>query len=202
LHRAICCIPVTLALLSHASLLNSEDEPNSLPYAIRLSGPIGADGEQVVLDRGKGQSASGAALPPIIIRRQDLYSGDLDIEERTAHEKTSESWFDPKIGRPKRENKSIGRKGGPHAGLHVAPNKSDAKGRAEATAKHLNRFTGTGSFELKGNAVAMAGAPVILQGFEGAIEAVPLVSSVVTHTIVPEDGWTMTVEVETAEAAG
>ena len=32
---------------SHTSLLKGENEPKPLPYAISLSGPIGADGEQV-----------------------------------------------------------------------------------------------------------------------------------------------------------
>jgi len=31
LYRAICCVPLTFALLSHSSLLNSEDEPKSFP---------------------------------------------------------------------------------------------------------------------------------------------------------------------------
>jgi Cu/Ag efflux pump CusA len=50
---------MTLALLSHASLLICEDEPKSLPYAISLSGPIGADGEQI--DETDTQIADGKA---------------------------------------------------------------------------------------------------------------------------------------------
>jgi hypothetical protein len=40
-----------VGLLSHRSLLIGDDEPKTLPYAINLNGPIGADGTHISTER-------------------------------------------------------------------------------------------------------------------------------------------------------
>ena len=84
--------------------------------------------------------------------------------------------------------------------MHLTPTETEAKKTAGAVASALSRWTGSGSFEMRGNPFAVAGAPVTLTGFGTAIESIKWVSTVVTHTIDPEGGgWVTMVEVETKE---
>jgi len=176
-----------------------------LDFATELADEVGAivkpqAGKLVVLERGKGQSGSGKDLPPILIVRRRGYAWDVDIEERPAHEKAETSWYDDKTGRLQRETESFGCAGGPISPLHLTPSKTEAKKTAGAVASALTRWTGTGSFEIRGDPFAVAGAPVTLAGFGSTIEGINWIASVVTHTIDPEGGgWTTMVEGETGE---
>lgn len=176
-----------------------------LDFATELADEIGATvkpqaGKLLVLERGKAQSGSGKDLPPILINRKQCYGWDVDIEERPAHEKAETTWYDPKKGRLKQETQSIGKKGGAYAPMHLTPSETEAKKTAGAVASALSRWTGSGSFEMRGNPFAVAGAPVTLIGFGAAIESIKWVATVVTHTIDPEGGgWITMVEVETKE---
>lgn len=176
-----------------------------LDFATEMADEVGAivkpqAGKLVVLKRGKGQSGSGKDLPPILIDRRRCYGWDVDIEERPAHEKAETSWYDDKTGRLQRQTESFGCAGGPISPLHLTPSKTETKKTAGAVASALTRWTGTRSFECKGDPFAVAGAPVTLTGFGSEIDAIKWVASVVTHTIDPEGGgWTTLVEVETKE---
>lgn len=176
-----------------------------LDFATELADEIGAivkpqAGKLVVLERGKGQSGSGKDLPPILINRSQCYGWDVDIEERPAHEKAETSWYDAKTGRPKVETESFGSAGGSFSPLHPTASETEAKKTAGAVASTLTRWTGSGSFEVRGNPFAVASAPVIPVGFGSTVVGIKWVASVVTHTIDPEGGgWTTMVEVETKE---
>ncbi|WP_205756236.1 hypothetical protein [Labrenzia sp. 011] len=194
---AIASIEIPYRLRLNQSLLD---------FATELADEIGAvvkpqAGKLVVLERGKAQSGSGKDLQPILIDRRRVYGWDVDIEERPAHEKTETSWYDPQKGRVGRENQSFGEKGGPFSALHLTPSQAEAKKTAATMATALTRWSGTGSFEMRGNPAAVAGAPVTLTGFGAAIGAVQWVAGSVSHTIDPEGGgWVTTVEVETRDA--
>lgn len=145
---------------------------------------------------------TGGALPPVIMHRDPNYTFEANIEERPAHSETEGAWFDPLKGTFLQELASIGRAGGLSALMHPFASKVEAKRGAAAFAQQLSRFTGTGSFEGPGQAVALAGAPFIPIGYGSTIDSIEWVVNTVTHDIVPDQGWTMTVDVETREKTG
>lgn len=180
---------------------------SALDFATDLADEIGAvvkpqAGKLVVRERGKGKSASGKDLPTIKIQRDPLYAWDVDIEERTAHQTAQTAWFDPKTGRLKTEVANALKRGGPRTALHISPSETEARKSAAALAQSLSRWTGTGSFEMPGEPLALAGAPVTVSGFGATIDAMKWESSAVTHDITPDIGWITTVEVETKETTG
>ncbi|MEP3428853.1 MAG: hypothetical protein ABJN98_09255 [Roseibium sp.] len=85
--------------------------------------------------------------------------------------------------------------------LHPFASKAEAKRGASAFAQQLSRYIGTGSFEGPGQGQAVAGAPFRPSGYGSTIDGINWEASSVTHDIIPDDGWTMSVEVETQETA-
>ncbi|MGS4886073.1 phage late control D family protein [Roseibium sp. MB-4] len=178
-----------------------------LDFATDLADEIGGilkpqAGKLVVMERGAGQSASGRTLPPILMRHDPSFEYEVEIEERPAHSAIEGGWFDPKTGRSKAERSSAGnRQGGLAAVLHPFASEVEARRGSSAFAQQLARYTGTGSFTGPGQPQALAGAPFIPSGYGSAIDSIPWEAETVIHDIVPDDGWVMTVDVETQEKA-
>ncbi|QRE74372.1 phage late control D family protein [Methylobacterium aquaticum] len=155
------------------------------------------DGRILILKRGSGESASGQALPTIQMPFDENYSFDFELEPRFEYQKVSASYLDTDKGTLEREEKSGGSGKAGDALPHPAQSKDAAKALAEAAAQEWGQFTGQGLFTKAGDPGAVAGAPVQCTGFGTPIDETKWEATVVTHDIVPNVGWTTSVETET-----
>lgn len=176
-------------------------------FATSLGDDLGAmvkpqAGKLLVTPRGGGQSGSGQSLPPVHVYFDPSYGFEVDLEPRASFEEVAAPWFDGAAGRIEEESRQTDQQQSRYALPHPYPTKDEAARAAGAAAQELGRWTGTGRFEMAGNAAAVAEAPVIAHGFGPGIDDVDWTASTVTHEIDPENaGWVTTVEVETKETA-
>lgn len=174
---------------------------SAIDFASELADDLGAvvkpqAGKLVVTKRGGGSSGSGLELPPILIVYDENHGYDVSDEPREDYGQVSAPWFDNEAGRALSE---LFQSASPSsiAGLvHPAPSKDEAQKQASAASDALARASATGSFEAQGDATAVAGAPVVCQGFGPGIDEIDWRAATVTHEIEPGQGWLMTVETE------
>lgn len=158
-------------------------------------------GRLVVRPRGSGQSVSGGALGTITLIFDRNYEYSVDIEPRNEFQKVIGGWFDPAKGRRVEEETSTRFQASRIAMPHPRASKEAAERVARALAQETGRYTGTGSFQSAGLPGAKAEMPVRCVGYGPGIDDIDWISSQVTHEIVPNVGWTTTVEVETKDQA-
>ncbi|WP_020185966.1 hypothetical protein [Methylopila sp. 73B] len=175
---------------------------SAIDFASELADDVGAvakpqAGKLVVTKRGGGSSASGKALPPVHVVYDESYAFDVNGEPRGSYAKTSSPWFDGEAGRDDVEEFDSASATSASGDIHPAPSKEEAKSRASAAGDAQARGGLTGSFEMAGNAAAVAGAPLIASGFGAGVDDVDWRIGTVTHDITPDVGWVTTVEVET-----
>lgn len=153
--------------------------------------------KMIVMRPGAGESATGAALPGVTIRFEDTnYEFDVELEPRFEYSKVSSSYLDTDKGTLEREDKDGGGKGARDALPHPSQSKDAAKALAEATAAEWGRFTGQGLFMVPGDPSAVALAKVTCIGFGTPIDETKWLAKSVTHDVVPNVGWTTTIETE------
>ncbi|WP_020179771.1 hypothetical protein [Methylopila sp. M107] len=179
---------------------------SAMDFASDLADEIGATAKQqggklVVTSRAGGSSSSGETLPTVRISRAAVYSYEADVEPREEFEATSSPWFDQESGRAEAETFEGGGSSSVAAQLFQAPGKDEAQRQARATSDAHSRSTASGSFEIRGDATALAGAPVACEGFGADIDDVEWRAETVTHEFDPEGGWTTTVEAESKPSA-
>lgn len=153
--------------------------------------------KMVVMKRDAGQSGSGVNLSTILVRFQPNYEFDVELEPRFQYQEIAVPWFDKEQGRLQTET-SKGSGSSSRDGLpHPAPSKDGATTLGEAVGQEWGRFTGQGYFLMPGDPTAVAEAPVKCAGFGSPIDDVDWQASGVTHDVIPDQGWTTTIEVET-----
>lgn len=150
----------------------------------------------VVMKRGAGESGGGKPLGQILIQFREDYSYDVELEPRFEFQKISASYLDIDKGTLEREDKSTSYKSSRDALPHPFGSKEAAAAAAASVAQEWGRFTGHGLFWMPGNPAAVANAPVKCEGFGQPIDDVDWMASSVTHDIVPNVGWTTSVETE------
>ena len=151
----------------------------------------------IVLPLDVGQSVSGKSLSNIAIDRGSCYEYDCEVEPRFAYSSVSVPWFDPQSGKTKLENSPTLQGGGDIGGLpHYASGQDDAKQQADSYAAELGREEFTGLFVIPGSPTASAGAFVTATGFPDEINSAKLQCETLTDEVIPDRGWTTTVEVK------
>lgn len=174
---------------------------SAMDFAMRLAEDHGAivkpagDGI-IVLKPGSGQSASGATLPTIRVVYDENYSFDVELDPAFEYAKVSASYLDIDKGTLEREDKSSREQGARDALPHPFASKEGAKATAEAMSKEWGRFTGQGLFQKVGDPAAVALAPVKCAGFGTPIDETEWEAVTVTHDIIPDAGWTTTIETQ------
>ena len=179
---------------------------SAIDFATELADDFGAvvkpqAGKLVVTARGGGQSGSGKELPPILITFDAQYGYEMDDEPRDDYAKVATPWFDAEAGRSLSELFETASPSSIGGLVHPAPSQDEAKRQATAAADAYARSSATGSFEIAGDPLALAGAPVICSGFGEGIDEVDWRAAKVEHEISPADGWITTVETETKDKA-
>ncbi|PWE52258.1 hypothetical protein DEM27_31925 [Metarhizobium album] len=152
----------------------------------------------LVPKRNAGTTASGKAMPTIVIPFREHHSFSLTSEGRPKYKDIAASFFDPLKGIQELfEGSSIGT-ASRFFNLHPARTKEEAEQAGKAQGAEQARGSVSGSFETDGSMSAMGGAPVKLSGFGSSRDGADLVASSIEHTISfdQDGGWLMTVEVE------
>lgn len=157
-----------------------------------------ANGSWLVPKRNAGTTASGRAMPTILIPFRENHSFSMTSEAKGKYKDIGAAFFDPLKGvQDLFEGSSIGA-AARFFNLHPARTKEEAEYAGKAQGEEQARGSAMGSFEADGSIAAMAGAPVRLVGFGASRDAADLVAASIQHSISFEDngGWIMNVEVE------
>ena len=178
-------------------------QQSHIDFATDLANDVGAvvkpmDGKIIVVDRNAGQSVSGKALAAFTIPKLDGYQYDVELEPRFSYQSASVLYFDYDAGRPgQATSPSDGSSNAKNALPHPAPDQATATTTAKAVADEFKRFAGTGLFVMPGEPNAVAGAHPTCSGFPDPIDSTKWIAAEVTHDVIPDQGWTTTVETET-----
>lgn len=168
-----------------------------LAFAQALADEIGgslkpANGQWQITRKNSGETAGGTKLPPLVIPLESVTGGEITEEERPKFGQAQQPWFDADAGLSQLASAaSIGRIAQTLL-IHPAASAVEAGVGAAAAALDLGRGSVSGSITAIGDPDAMAGAPVILPGYDGAAA----VATSITHefTFDESGGWLMTVE--------
>ncbi len=159
-----------------------------------------AGGKLLCMKRGGRRSAGGTPFPPIVIPFDQDYGFEVSIESRGAFKDLGGDWFDPDEGILKlADDEGIG-EASRFLPVHPFASEDEAKRGAAAAGREQARKRITGSFDMAGNPLATAEAPVQPQGYGPEIDGLDIVCSSATHTVTFDEngGWVTTVEVESA----
>ncbi|MFG1206986.1 phage late control D family protein [Xanthobacter flavus] len=174
-------------------------DQSRIDFATEVAGEIGAivkpaGGKLVVMKSGQGQSGSGKALSPIIMRKRSGFGWEIEIDPRPEYGHVAAAWHDPKKGRRKLVKHATGREGPFHVLPHPFRSEEDAKRAAESEAYDLGNNSGSGHFESPGLPFARAEAPVIASGYGDGIDG-RWVAETVEHECSKSRGFVTTVTV-------
>lgn len=140
------------------------------------------------------QSPSGRDLTPIEIRYDPAYAYQVEVEPRWGFGEVTAPWFDGSSGRAVDVLRALG-KGAARFGIpHLAGSEALANIISNATAQRLEAESAIGSFEGVGQPEAVAGAQVFPKGFGPGIDDIQWRATSVVHDIMPERGWTTSIE--------
>ncbi|MCB5203949.1 hypothetical protein LH464_15870 [Neorhizobium sp. T786] len=183
-----------------------------LPYRLRfnqsamgfgqdLADEVGASlkfagGKWLVLPRGRGETASGKAMPTIEILFKDSMPIGISSEGRPKYKDVESSYFDPLEGVMKMAKAAGVGLASRYFAVHPARSAEEADHASKADAAELARSSISGSITIEGSDIAMAGAPVKLSGFGASRDGLDLVAPSIQHewTFNESGGWLTTVE--------
>ncbi|SCM75457.1 putative phage late control D protein [uncultured Pleomorphomonas sp.] len=167
-------------------------------FLTRLGDDIGAvikpqAGKLVALKRGSGQSAGGKDLPAITFTYDPLYEFEADVEPRGQYAKVRGGWIDPKTG-SRKTKVTEGSGAGTAELVHPFASEDDLDTALAAAKDQQEQQAETATFSGPGDARAIAEAPVKATGFGADIDGKDWIAETVDMDIVPDGGWTMTVQ--------
>ncbi|MDH7802224.1 MULTISPECIES: phage late control D family protein [unclassified Rhizobium] len=159
-----------------------------------------AGGKWIVTAKSSGRTATGNALPTIVISPDVVFDAGLTSEGRPKYGTVATAYFDEDAGAWVEEETSGKGKTSRTSGLHPAPSSGEAKVRSKTQATDLARATVAGSLTIEGDVDAMAGAPLSLPGF-GPWAGSALSAGTISHTFTFDEsgGWLMSVEIAAKE---
>lgn len=179
---------------------------SALGFGQALADEIGAamklaGGKWLVTPKGGGSTASGNAIPPITVSIEKIIDCGLSSEGRPEFADIESASFDEDTGQWVIEKASGTGKSAKATVMYPSASSAEAKVRAKAEAIDLERATISGSLTLEGDVNAMAGAPVILDGF-GEWAGTSLTAGTLSHTFTFDDsgGWLMSLELAAKSA--
>ncbi len=174
---------------------------SALGFGQALADEIGgslklAGGKWIVTAKGASKTASGKAMPPIVIPIEAIIDAGISTEGRADTKDIEAGYFDEEAGRSVAEKASGKGKSSRSSVLHPSASQGEAKARSKAEATDLARAAISGSLTIEGDVNSMAGAPLVLPGF-GEWAGNDLTAGAITHSFTFDDsgGWLMTVEI-------
>ena len=156
-------------------------------------------GRLVAVRRGEMQSASGAALPPIIIAPGvNLLAYRANWSDRPLYKKVESRYFDRAKAMPEKVEVEVDKEAAGDA-VDVLrdpfPTKEEAQRAAEARARELTRGDGSATFEIEGDPTVSAETPVLARGIRAGVDGL-WVPTRVEHSWSAR-GYTSRMETET-----
>lgn len=196
--QAVCQVTASVA---RADQLNESD----LHFITRLALDHGAtaavkDGKLLVMPRGGGKRASGAALPPVTLAPYMLSRYQFTYADRASVDAVKALAHDPRTGKQTVVEAANGSKvpggGAVHTDRRVHASVPAARAAAAARLEALNRSTAKGTLTLEGRADIGAERELVLQDFKHGVDGSYLVERV-THSF-GKSGWSMTLSINGA----
>lgn len=175
------------ALKNLSNSFEAQADEDGLEFLTRIAEKINAGvtvkaGRLVVVEKGKGQSASGSRLDRIEVRPGlNLLSYSVSHRDEPKHSEVEATYYN----REKNERQVITeptRMDGPKFLLRAPfQNAEEAKRAAEAQAKELERMQGEATFEIEGDPFAQAEAYASVSGIHPQVDGLWWVETA-THT--------------------
>lgn len=155
-----------------------------------------ANGQLLVLPRQGGQSATGKALAPLSLAREDISQWQFRLGDKTTH----------KAVRTRHQNGASGEldvveltnDNAPdglqpvYTDRHLYPNRAAAEQAAKARLASFNRDTASVRLDMPGRTDLFAERPVRLHGFLSGLDGTYLIESV--EQVFTNAGWRTTVQ--------
>lgn len=185
-----------------------QQRESDLNFITRLARQHGAtatvkEGKLLVMPRNGGKSASGKAVPAIVLQPSDLIDYRLTFPDRASFAKVKAQAHNPKTGKLEvvelpNPDGSAAQTGGEHVDRHTYPSPEAAKAAAQSRLDSLNRATASGSLASIGRAEVCAEGTITLLGFKAGADGDYLVESV-TRTYSGKS-WTDSYQISAGNA--
>lgn len=175
-----------------------------LEWGTRTAQEIGATfkvmGKKAVfVPRNSGQSASGMDLPSVFaVYGQNIITWRITpVLNRPRFNRSVVRWYDQKEAKWKKETVQIQDETArvPFIETRRAPNKDQAKDKAESNAEESKRGKGGGTITLDGEPNAQAQATCMVAGIRAGIDGMYRITQA-THNFSRENGWTTMLDIE------
>lgn len=178
------------------------EQESRLHFLERTSRRLGGvftvkDGKALILDKGMGLTAGGAAIGGLIITPPMHIQGSMSVKfsEREQHKKVRASYYDDKAARQEFAEAEANPQGEADYTLrHRFANKEEAEEAAKSRAKALQRSADSTSVTIEGNSAARGGAPMSYLGFHPDVDGLPFVIESAAHTYVKGGGYTVAIQ--------
>lgn len=158
------------------------------------------NGFLLFMERDVGETISGNSLPMFAVRREDIASWDVTINERPAYEEVQVAWwsdeFHVRIFEKAKVFPTIPMVGnsGTFVSNEIAQTREEAIARAQSRANALARMTRRITLTLaKGNPWVKAGIPMIVTGMRDTVDGNYMID-LVTHTYTKNQGIETVIE--------
>jgi hypothetical protein len=150
------------------------------------------DGKLLFVDKGSGQSASGAALGMLIVTPPMIIKGSCSVNfgEREDHKKVRAAYHDTKAA----ERKYVEAESDPEGEVdytlrHPYADKDEAETAAGSKAKALQRAQDSTTVTIEGNVAARGGGPMAYAGVHPEIDGLKWIIETADHTYTKNGGY-------------
>jgi phage protein D len=164
-----------------------------------------ADGKLLFLDKGAGETASGQALPQLVLGPGQIIKGSCTVSfgKREKHKKVSAEYYDPNDAEAKRvtadgEQDSKAR----FTMRHRFGSKGQAKAAARAKRKYLKREGVRTSVRIEGNPFVRAGMTMTYSGVRPGVDGLPFTIETVSHTYGKSGGYVTQIQAKLKPSGG
>lgn len=174
-----------------------------LHFGRRVADRIGGvfavkDGKMLMVEKGAGQSPSGAAMGQLTITPQMIVPGSCRVHmaAREQVKKVKAEYQD--VNKAKRETveapaNSDAEDGAEYTLRHPFGDKDEAERAAKSKAKELGMSADTTSVTIEGNVAARGGAPMVYEGVRPQVDGVPFIIESGAHKF-SKGGYTTGIE--------
>lgn len=164
-----------------------------------------ADGKLLFVEKGKGETASGKALPTLVLGPGQIVKGSCSVSfgKREKHGKVSAEYYDTDDAETKRvtadgDDESKAR----YTTRHRYGGKDEAKAAARSKRKYLKRDGTTTSVKIEGNPFVKAGMSMTYAGVRPGVDGITFTIETVTHTFGKSGGYSTDIRAKLKEAKG
>ncbi len=178
-----------------------QGEEDDMAFGSRMGGKLDAhvsikSGRLIVVPRGAGTTASGGAMPQIVVARGvNVLSYNATLKDKPKHTKVKATWFDRKKVERKEVEEKAGSEGPDYLIRKPYNSEAEAKAGAKARAGELKRGEASATFTINGDPNARAEAYVSAQGLRSNVDGLWRATTV-THNFSATGAYTTSIQCE------